>query len=152
WIVSRIAKRLGVSHTTVRRTLKEFDRKTKARDKEAFLRWRTRDYDAILERIREQQRSLTVVCRDPDLPSLKAWISFSEKHPEYAEKLREVYHGMPYSFQSRFGALSPRFRADCERLRAEGMSYKKIAETLGVGSKPVIRVLRERDQKHPRKK
>ncbi len=146
-----IAKKLGVSIHLVSRVLEAFDEKTgMALTKQT--KWCREDYEAILNRIREQKRALGDVCGDPDLPSNHTWIGYVKKHPEFAEKLQEVYHSLPYSFQSRVRNFSPRFRTDCERLRAGGMTIKDIAKKLEVSYHPVERVLRDFDDEHVSRK
>ncbi len=142
--IGNIAKALGVSPSSVRSVLGDFDEKiglAKPPD------WGREDFEAILNRILAKRRSLNDVCQDPDLPSKDAWVSYLKKHPEYAVKLREAYHSLPYSFQGRVNAFSPSFRVDCERLRAGGMDKKSIANKLGVCVITVRRVLKGFDEK-----
>ncbi len=90
---------------------------------------------------------------DPDLPDGNAWSKYVKKHPEFAAKLQEVYHRMPYSFQLNVRLSSPRLRIDRERPRAAGMVSDKIAKALGVPLYTVRRIYRElkneaRQKKH----
>ncbi len=139
-----IARKFGVSDPTVRRALREFNKKM-GLDKPA--KWRRNDFEAILNRIREERRSLREVCGDPDLPSLDSWAAYIKKHPEFTAKRLAVYHSLPYAFQGKVKNFSPDFRIDCERLRARGMSYEAIARKFGVSVPSVVRVLREFDKK-----
>ncbi len=137
--LKKIAKTLGVSVLPVRNVLRGLDEKLGvAKPPE----WGQKDFEAILDRIRYQRRTLYDVCRDPDLPNIKRWVKYVKKHPEFAARLQDVYHGLPYFIQARVRNFSPRFRDDCERMRDEGMTIKKIAKTLGVSVLPVRNVLR----------
>ncbi len=139
-----IVKTLGVSWPSVTRALRGFDEKMGIAQPR---NWDREDFEAILDRIREQRRSLEDVCGDPDLPEKYAWKKYVKKHPEFAEKLREIYHSLPYSFQAKAKNFSPNFRIDCERLRTEGMTKEDIAKKLGVSRPPVTRVLRGFDER-----
>jgi hypothetical protein len=104
--------------------------------------WQRKDYEAILTRMQEQQRTLYDVCRDADLPGRSAWQNFVKQHPEFADKLQQVYFSLPYAVQLRSRKpVSPQFRVDCQRLRAQGMSQGKIAQVLGVSQDAVWRAL-----------
>ncbi len=141
-----IAIKLAVSPSTVSRMLKDFDVKMGIL-RISYRKWRRRDFEAILERMRDQRRVFSDVCEDPDLPCLGTWLEYVKKHPEFKKKLQDVYHGMPYSIQSRVGNLSPRFYKDCERLRSEGMENREIADKLMVPIYHVRKALRGFDKK-----
>ncbi len=128
---------LGVPESVVERFLQDFDRRTGIFDRMPRKIWAPGDFEAILNRIREQQRTLNDVCSDPDLPSSDEWRGYVKKHPEMAVKLQEIYHSLPYSFQARTGALSPSFGVECRRMRALGASNREISEILGVGRNTV---------------
>ncbi len=141
-----IGNTLDVSYWVVKRVLRGFDAKMGLPPVRPNKLTRE-DCEAILERVRDQQRGPTDVCSDPDLPGTKPWSEYVKKHPEFAAKIREVYHAMPYPFQARAGDLSPRFHVDCERLRATGMTMNNIAKALGVINPPVSRTLRDFNDK-----
>ncbi len=144
--MENIAIKLGVSTSPVFRALKDFNTKMGI-TRSSFLKWGRRDYEAILERIREQSRVLTDVTKDPDLPCMAAWLDYVKKHPEFLKKLQEVYDGMPYSIQAKAYKLSPRFRKDCERLRAGGKKIREIADIVMVSQRTVGKTLRDFDEK-----
>ncbi len=137
----KIEKALGVSTTTVQHVLRGFDEKMNLVG-ETARKWRGKDYKAILERVRDQRRPLADVCNDPDLPDFITWRKYVNAHPEFAAKLEEINHRMPYSYQARVRNFSPRFQKDCERLRASGMTFGKVAKALDVSTVTVTRVLR----------
>ncbi len=141
--IKNVAKTLGVSDSPVSRVLQDFDEKMGFRERSCG----PEGFEAILDRIREQQRPLNHVCKDPDSPCLMAWLHNVDKHPEFNTKLEEVYHRMSYPFQASVRCLSPRFRIDCERLRAGGMSIERISKALGLSQAPVRRALRGFDEK-----
>ncbi|MCP4695183.1 MAG: MucR family transcriptional regulator, partial [Desulfobacterales bacterium] len=119
------------------------------RDKKwsAARKWRRGDFKKILTRMRVQRRSLTDVCRDPDLPSFSSWRKYIKHRPEFSERLEALYSKLPFRLQGRAGRLSDQFGEECDRLRRQGMPYEKIAKTLGVTEKPVARALNEFDEK-----
>ncbi len=139
-----IAKKLNVSMDSVKRVLRGFDKKMGITRRP---KWDRMDFEAFLSRMREQQRRFRDVCQDPDLPGQDAWKIHVMKHPEFAAKLQEIHHRLPYPVQVVARKLSPRFRIDRERLSAAGMSMEGIAKSLGVSSKPVARVLRDFDKR-----
>ncbi len=95
-------------------------------------KWLKEDFEAILERMRKQKRSLADVCGDADLPTQWAWLFYVKKHPEFLEKERRIHYTLPYSVQLKIQDVSPRFRVECERMRADGMTMKQIEDTLNV--------------------
>lgn len=91
-----------------------------------------------------QQRSLHDVCGEPDLPCESAWKIFAARHPEFAERVKQIYASWPYAVQARLHCkLSPQFTVDCRRLRAQGLSYQKIAKALDVSISTVVRHLKK---------
>ncbi len=114
-------------------------------EEERARKWRRKDYETILQRMRDQKRVVSDVCNDPDTPGITSWFYYARKHPEFGEKARRIHYSLSYPTQIKNKDISPRFRLDCQRLRARGMSREKIANTLGVSSKPVKRVLRDYD-------
>ncbi len=140
----KIASALGASSYTVRRILKEAspDSPTLKRIIDP-IKWKLADYEAIFDRMRDQRRTLTDLCKDPDLPSFYSLNDFRRKNPEINNKIREIQQGLPYNLQLRCRILSPRFTIDCLRLRSIGMSNNKIARALGCSLKPVTRVFRD---------
>lgn len=54
--------------------------------------WSPEGFEAILERMRVQHRGLYDVCKGPDLPSYNALRRYMEEHPEFREKIDEIYH------------------------------------------------------------
>ncbi len=114
-------------------------------------RWRREDYEKILERMREQHRTLKEVCSDPDLPKYASWYKFTRERPELVEQARRIHHDLPYAVQFKIKDVSPQFRIDCLNLRDKGMSPGRIAETLGVSIQTVRRNLPEGRKKEPPK-
>ncbi len=104
---------------------------------------RFEDYEAVVERIRDQHRTLIDVCNDPDLPSISSVRRFIKENPEFENKIRKIRHRLPYHTQSKLGMLSPRFTIDCLRLRAKGYGMEKIVKALGCSISNVKRVLRD---------
>ncbi len=143
----KIAKALGVAPDTVKHALRGF-RKIRSTRQAPPPKWRREDYEAILDRIRSQQRTLKDVCQDPDLPSTPSWYLYVSDNPELNLKLHEIYDIMPYYLQGKARGLPPRFRLDCERLRSTGRTIENIAETLGVSLFPVVRILQDSKKKH----
>ncbi|MCP4689611.1 MAG: hypothetical protein GY859_16275 [Desulfobacterales bacterium] len=95
------------------------------------MRYPRKEFNAILRRMRTQKRSLGDVCGDPDLPSLSSWKKFEKLHPVFTEKAHQVHHSLSYPEQLRIKDISPRFRVDCERLRAQGATLREISHLLG---------------------
>ncbi len=135
YTTSEIAKTLGVSRNNVRLTFRGIYHKTPE--------WPPSDYEAILQRIQDQQRTLNDVLCDPDLPSKSAWQKFSKRHPEFKERVRQIYDSWPYALQARLQIkISAQFLNDCIRLRKQGLTQAQIAETLEVPIQRVRWVLR----------
>ncbi len=112
-----------------------------------YLRWLRKDYDAILDRMSIQRRSLSDVCNDPDLPPEDAWKRFIKIHPEFAKIAQLIHYSLPYSVQFDIRDVSPRFCMDCVQLRARGMSIEKIAYALGVSGIFVKQALDDSDER-----
>ncbi|MCP4690042.1 MAG: MucR family transcriptional regulator [Desulfobacterales bacterium] len=106
-------------------------------------KWQWEDYEAVVARMRKQKRTLGSVLKDRDLPGVRSWWVFSDNHPEFKEKVKEIHHSMPYSTQVQMNDVSPRFLIDCRQLRAKGMSLDKIAKALGVSISTVKIRMRE---------
>ncbi len=148
--MKKIGKALGVTPLSVRKALMKARDKMSRPEKEKLAKsapsrrtscllgvmdnrkWRRKDYEAILERMRKQQRCFYDVCGDPDLPGKFSSSGFVKRHPEFKEKLRQTYYSMPYSKQTEFHNVSPRFLEECRRLRDGGMTHKEIANALDV--------------------
>ncbi len=148
----RIADALQIPFVTVRRIVKKTVGKTALSNRTPRgqrVKWKREDYEAILERIWSQQRFLSDVCKDSDLPAVFSWLRYIKKRPELEEKSRKIHHRLPYSFQVVSKQLSPRFQFDCERLFARGMFMTRIAKALGVPVGSVKRVLRNSDDDRP---
>ncbi len=141
--VLAIARALGSSETTVRRTLQDIPGGFRPLDNIHSDKRRSEDFEALLERMRKQQRILIDVCGDPDLPGIHRWMRFIKKHSEFRGKIREIQLNFPYPLQATIKCISPRFGIDCQRLRARGMMMHAIAEALGVSKNLVSRSLRE---------
>ncbi len=109
--------------------------------KKKELKWRRERFEAILERMRKQQRPLSDVCGDSDLPPYFQWTAYVGKHPGFAEEAGRIHHGMSYQVQIKVRDISPRFRVDCGRLRSKGMKLQTIADMLGVAKHNVARAL-----------
>ncbi len=145
-----IGKALGVSTVPVNRVIEEAKKRKMDADPSIYIRptkWRKEDFEAILERMRKQKRTLLDVCGDEDLPRTSTWSSYVKKRPWLAERERRIHYTLPYSMQVKTRDFSPRFRRDCEHLRAETLSIEKIATALGVTEDAVTRVLRNGDGK-----
>jgi hypothetical protein len=107
-------------------------------------KWKQQHFEAILARMQEQQRTLHNVCQDKDLPGILAWKKFVTQHPEFAERVQQIYAAWPYAIQAQVRRkLSPQFTTDCRRLRAQGLTYQDIADTLGVGRDTVRNSLKK---------
>ncbi len=91
-----------------------------------------KDFEAILDRMRKEKRSLKDVCNDTDLPSYGTWQEFLKRRPEYAKKAKKIHYNLPLSVQLKTQDVSPEFRIECERLRAKGKEMSEIAEVMGV--------------------
>ncbi len=111
-------------------------------------RWRTEDFDLLLDRMRTERRTLEDVCRDSDIPSRNSWSYFLEKHPEYADKARKIIHSLSYSSQHKGRKVSPRFSIDCGRLHAKGMTLNDISFSLGVSVNPIMAALKHYYKTH----
>ncbi len=139
-----IAEALNVSTNLVIRVLKEaspdFHR---LKPGIGALKWQLEDYEAIFDRMQDQQRTVMDLCKDPDLPSINTLNRFMKKNPNFENKIREIQHRLPYHLQTRTRIPSPRFTIDCQRLRAKGMSFSKIGRALGCPISTVTRVLRD---------
>ncbi len=114
--------------------------------------WRREDFEAFVERMRKQQRGLYEVCEDPDMPAYIAMNKYIKKHPEFEDKVRQAYSGMPYSEQIRHQRPLQRFFKDLLRLRSRGMTLKEIGEALGVKTKTVQHYLKKIAVKNDLKK
>ncbi|MCP4688160.1 MAG: MucR family transcriptional regulator [Desulfobacterales bacterium] len=97
-----------------------------------MVKYTRKDFEAILDRMREQHRRLSDVRGDPDLPSISTWIGFLRKHPEFREKLLQAYYSMLYTKQVEYEFPSPQLFSECQRLRARGPFHKQIGRALGV--------------------
>ncbi len=143
--LSLIAETLEVPRITVQKLLKNAGEEP-ARLKQAAPRkgiaWKREDYEALLERMRKQQRALSDVGREPGLPSYEVFRRYKKKHPDLAEKAREIYYGFPYSMQMKHSEISPRFLVDCKRLYTRGIPMIRVARALGVGITFVRRALK----------
>ncbi len=102
-----------------------------------------KDFEKVLERMRDENRALTDVCGDTDMPSDTTWHNYAEKHPDMKKQLHKIQRGFSFTLQARIRNLSPRFSIECQRLRARGESIANIAAALGASRKPVVRVLKE---------
>ncbi len=149
--MNNIAAALGVSSGVVRRVLHNSSGGFRSLDKRGVSKPRREDYEAILERMRKQQRHLKDVCNDPDLPSYSGWSRYAKRHPEFVEKYRQVLSSQPYHMQLATGFLSPRLIDECQRLRSRGMSQKKIGDKLGV-CVVTVRTALQKIRKEDRKK
>ncbi len=145
-LLRKIADALGVSMTTVALVLRD-NPVEEASELSVWRKWKWEDYEAVLDRMRTQQRNVQDVCKDPDTPDFISWKGFVKNHPELKEKAREIHWRFPYSLQIRAFDVSPRFRIDCERMRDQGMSLTKIMRALGVGKDSVDRILQEYHKK-----
>ncbi len=85
-----IAAALGVPYRIVKKTLKNYNQRMGLARIRWPQRWSLRDFEKILERMREEKRTLSNVCQDPDLPSYPSWSSFVKNYPEFAEKARSI--------------------------------------------------------------
>ncbi len=141
--VKKIAADLGVSTLAVSRALHKSPGGFRNLSGKKFReKWRREDYEAVLDRMRKQKRTLFDVLKDPDLPPGYCWSNFIKKHPEFVEKLKQTCYSLPYSIQVRCHITSPQFGIECQRLRDRGMSVAKIVDALGVTSGAVKRTLR----------
>ncbi len=131
---------LGVSSEPVKRVLKNSSEGYRPLDRKDVLKWRPEDYDAILDRLREQKRTVSDVCEDPDMPSLGSYSVYARKHPEFVKKLKQTYYSLPYSMQIRTRFISPQIEIECQRMRARGMNMNKIAAILGISRYTVSKI------------
>lgn len=147
-----IAEALGVSRTIARNEMKKLNRKMGLPESlpGERIKWSVEDYEAILDRMKKQRRTLADVCGDPDLPPRGAWLYFIKKHPEFGMLAKRIHHRLPYSEQIRIRDFSPRFYVDCRRLRAAGMSFKKIGEALDVSDQTVRTTLNSKRKSPPK--
>ncbi len=149
WGLEKIANALGVSMGPVRRVLLEAQGKKGGSDQALETRatkWRRKDFEAILERMEMQKRTLVNVCKDPDLPSRGAWNYFIKTRPELAKEALRIHYDLPYALQLKSHKITPRFSEDCERLRDQGVSQRKIATSLEVSITAVRRVFQDDDE------
>ncbi len=137
-----IAEALGVSAVSVRKALEGAPGGLSLLEPQYFRKWLRRDYEAILERMRSQQRTLPDVCKDPDLPSQWLWIIFKKENLEMEEKYRQTVYSLPYHVQLKTFTLSPEFLDTCQSMRSRGMSFMEIASELGIKKSAVKRVFR----------
>ncbi len=142
-----IARALGVNYRVVQKTLENYNREMGLSSYRPFKKWPREYYEKILERMWKEKRPLKDVCMDPDLPGIGAWERFVEKHPELLERAGKIHYGFPYALQFKHYDVSPRFRMDCERLRARGVVTKSIADALGVGLLSVLKTLKGYNEK-----
>ncbi len=143
--LKKIAKSMGISRTRIKRIL--YNGPGGYPDRKAFSGRREEDYEAILDRMRDQQRRLRDVCNDLDLPSYKMWVTFKKKHPEFEEKYWRVIDSFPYPVQIRFGIHSPGLIAVCRRMRSRGKTFKEIGDELGVSMNSAWNLLRKIEKK-----
>ncbi|MCP4751697.1 MAG: MucR family transcriptional regulator [Proteobacteria bacterium] len=54
-------------------------------------KYRLEDIEAVLDRMRIQQRSLEDVCDDPDMPSNRIVRNYAMKHPEFEDEIKRTY-------------------------------------------------------------
>ena len=101
--------------------------------------WGKDHAEEILRRV-ASGRTLQDVLKDADMPKNSWWHTWGRQHPEYKSRLAEIVEAQPFPLQSRAEALGARFRAEIARLRAEGLSDKRIAERLGVTAMAVNRM------------
>ncbi len=141
--VTEIGAAMNVSPTVITRVLTKILGNFKRKEsKKRALIFMPEDYEAVLDRMRDQQRTLTDVCGDPDLPYLAYFTKHRTGNRRFENKLRKIVQSQPYGLQMKSGMLSPRFNIDCLRLRRQSMTLKKIAEVLGCSAGPVRRVVR----------
>ncbi len=141
--MKKIAESLGVTPHLVRRVLRDAPGGFRPLDRRSPTKWRLKDFEAGLDRMRKQQRTLNDVCGDPDLPSTQIWREIEKRHPDFEKKAREIQSHFSYPLQSRTGCVSTRFIIDCQRLRAGGMRLSAIAHALGLSRKVVKRTMEE---------
>ena len=78
------------------------------------VKWQKKDYEAILNRMQEQKRTLSDVCKDSDLPGKRAWKLFVKKHPDFEKRAEQIHFSLPYSIQLRSRQRSsPKFHLVC---------------------------------------
>ncbi len=140
--LEKIAAALGVSASFIRKELGNMPGGFRLLDKKPTVKWRLKDHEAILERVRRQQRKLKDVCNDPDLPSYSTWLLFRKSHPELVEKHRRIIFSQPYHVQLKGKVLSPQLFIDLQRMHSRGMTYKEIATEIGATLNVVVRVFR----------
>ncbi len=145
--LKKIANALGVNFSMVLRSLENFNRKLGLSRTIRFKKWSREYFEKILERMKKEQRTLKDVCRDTDFPKASTWNRFAKEHPEFTENAQKIHYSFPYALQVKHLDVSPRFRVDCERLRAKGMTFKSIAFALGVSYKVALNILKSYDQK-----
>ncbi len=141
--VKKIGRALGVSFDPVKKVLEESPEGFRPLLATGSSKWRPEDYEALLDRMEKEQRTLKDVCGDPDLPSLRSWYSFKRKHPGFVEKHRRVVFNQPYHMQIEAGVISPGLFREFKRLRAKELTCKAISEELGVGQNEVETLARK---------
>ncbi len=97
-----------------------------------FLIWVTDDYWRIPERMKTQDRTMSEVCNDEDLPGVAATYVYARKHADFAKSLDCAWEELSFSVQARGQRLGKRFFREAARLRAQGLIAKQIGERLGV--------------------
>ncbi len=147
--VKKIGRALGVSFDPVKRVLEESPEGFRPLLVIGSSKWRPEDYEALLDRMEKEQRTLKDVCGDPDLPSIASWRLFKRKHPGFVEKHRRVVFSQPYQMQIEAGVISPGLLREVKRLGAKGLTSKAISEKLGIGQNEVEMLARKARKRPP---
>ena len=105
------------------------------------------DFEKVLARMLEKQKTLDELGNEKDLPGLTAVYEYSKLNPQFRQELLDTYHALPYCVQARAKMLSKQFNHDAKRLRQQGLLLREIGSELGVSTRTVIRHLKKTEPK-----
>ena len=97
------------------------------------------DFENLLKRMLEENKTLNEVCKDVDMPSYSMVRQYSRRNKGFRKALDRTYEKLPFSVQARANKLSvDKFRKAITSLRQSGFWVPEISRFLGV-SKSMIR-------------
>jgi hypothetical protein len=101
------------------------------------------DFQNVLKRMLDEQKTLAEVYRDPDMPSENAVYRYSRRNKEFRKALDAIYEKLPFSVQARANKLSEEtFKKAILSLQQSGFSTPEISRFLGAGENTVRRRLK----------
>jgi len=101
------------------------------------------DFQNVLKRMLDEQKTLAEVYRDPDMPTENAVYRYSRRNKEFRKALDAVYEKLPFSVQARANKLNEdKFKKAIVSLLQSGFSVTEISRIFGVGDNTIRRRLK----------